>query len=40
MLYNYFLNLKEVKDSPISRFGSNSKELIIENGHLNMEKLL
>ena len=40
MLYNYFLNLKEVKDSPISRSGSNSKELIIENGHLNMEKLL
>lgn len=40
MLYNYLLNLKEVKDSPISRLGSNSKELIIENGHLNMEKLL
>ena len=39
-IYNYFLNLTEVKDSPISRSGSNSKEQIIENGRLNMEKLL
>ena len=40
MLYNYFLNLKEVKDSPASRLGSENKNQIIENGHLNMERLL
>ena len=40
MFYNYFLNLNEVKDSYVSHLGSNSKENIIENGHLNMEKLL
>lgn len=40
MLYNYFLNLNEVKDSPASRSGSENKKRIIENGHLNMEKLL
>ena len=40
MLYNYYLNLNEVNDSPISRSGSDSKELFIENGHLQMEKLL
>ena len=40
ILYNYFLNLKEVKDSPISRSGSDSKDQIIENGRLNMKKLL
>ena len=33
-IYNYFLNLTEVKDSPISRSGFNSQEQIIENGHL------
>lgn len=40
LLYNYFLNLNEVKDSPISRSGSNNREQFIENGHLNMKKLL
>lgn len=40
MLYNYFLNLNEVKDSPASRSGSENKNQIIENGHLNMKKLL
>ena len=40
MLYNYFLSLKEMKNSPMTRSGSKSKEQIIENGHLNMEKLL
>ena len=29
-----------MKDSPISQSGSNSKDAIIENGHLNMERLL
>ena len=39
-IYNYFLSLTEMKDSPISQSGSNSKDAIIENGRLNMEKLL
>ena len=40
MLYNYLLNLNEVKDSPASQSGSYSKDAIIENSRLNMEKLL
>ena len=39
-LYNYFLSLKEVKESPISRSGWENKEALIENGRLNMERLL
>ena len=39
-IYNYFLNQSEMKDSPISRSGSESKEMFIENGHLQMDKLL
>ena len=40
MLYNYFLSLKEMKDSPMSRSGSGCKEQLIKNGRLNMKKLL
>ena len=40
MLYNYYLSLDELKNSPISVSGSESKEMLIENGHLNMDKLL
>ena len=39
-LYNYFLSLSEMKDSPISRAGSNEREQFLENGRLNMEKLM
>ena len=40
MLYNYYLSLNELKNSPISISGSESKEMLIENGRLNMDKLL
>ena len=40
MLYNFYLSLNELKNSPISISGSKSKEMIIENGHLNMDRLL
>ena len=40
MLYNFYLSLNELKNSPISISGSESKEMIIENGHLNMDRLL
>ena len=40
LLYNYFLSLSEMKDIPISRYGSSNREQFIENGRLNMEKLL
>ena len=40
MLYNYFLSINEMKKSPISQSGSDSKGLFIENGHLNMDRLL
>ena len=39
-IYNYFLNQSEMKDSPISRSGSESKEMFIEGGRLNMNRLL
>ena len=39
-IYNYFLNQSEMKDSPISRSGSDSKEMFIEGGRLNMNRLL
>ena len=39
-LYNYFLSLSEMEDIPISRYGSNNRDQFIENGRLNMEKLL
>ena len=40
MLYNYYLSLNEMKNSPISRSGSDSKEMFIEGGRLNMNRLL
>ena len=40
MLYNYYLSLNELKNSPISISGSESKEMLIKNGRLNMDKLL
>ena len=39
-LYNYFLSLSEMEDIPILRYGSNNREQFIENGRLNMEKIL
>lgn len=39
-LYNYFLSLNEMKDSPISKAASNGREQFIVNGRLNMEKLM
>lgn len=39
-LYNYFLSVTELKDSPISRAGAGEREEFIKNGHLDMEKLL
>lgn len=39
-IYNYFLTQTELKNSPISISGSESKEMLIENGRLNMDKLL
>lgn len=40
MLYNYYLSLNEMKESPISRSGSGSKDMLIEDGRLNMDRLL
>ncbi|MBQ5987910.1 MAG: ATP-binding protein [Oscillospiraceae bacterium] len=40
LLYNYFLGRNELRESLISRSGFSEKENIIENGKLNMEKLL
>ena len=39
-LYNYFLSVAELKESPISQAGANARMQFIENCHLNMEKLL
>ena len=39
-LYNYFLSLAELRDSPIAKAGASEREEFIQNGRLNMEKLL
>lgn len=39
-LYNYFLSLTEMKSNPISKAGASEREEFIQNGHLDMEKLL
>ena len=39
-LYNYFLSVSELKESPISQAGAIGRTQFIEGGHLNMEKLL
>lgn len=39
-LYNYFLSVTELRESPISQAGANERAQFIEGGHLHMEKLL
>ena len=39
-LYNYFLSVAELKESPISKAGAGGRKEFVQNGHLNMEKLL
>ena len=39
-LYNYFLSVSELKDSPISREGANNRNRFIKGSRLDMEKLL
>ena len=39
-LYNYFLSLTEMKESPASKAGASSRTEFIQNGRLNMELLL
>ena len=39
-LYNYFLSVTELKESPISQAGANERPRFVEGGHLDMEKLL
>ncbi|MBQ9008590.1 MAG: 9-O-acetyl-N-acetylneuraminate esterase [Clostridia bacterium] len=40
LLYNYFLNNEETKNSPIFRAGDNNRADFIRGGHLDMEALL
>jgi hypothetical protein len=39
-LYNYFLTTAEARNSEIFKAGSNNKNQFIEQGHLNMDKVL
>jgi len=39
-LYNYFLSEAELRESPISQAGAGERAQFIEDGRLNMEKLL
>lgn len=39
-LYNYFLSVFEMKDSPMSRAGASERDRFISKGHLDMESLL
>lgn len=40
LLYNYYLSENEMKKSVMYRAGSNDRELFIQNGRLNMDKVL
>lgn len=40
LLYNYYLSKNEMKNSSVYRAGSNDRELFVNDGHLDMDKVL